>query len=66
MSVDAFFTQLESEQDNFCKWTGELYLELHNGSYTSQVPHFSSQYWNQEVWIANDTCYCPYSQQSQI
>ncbi|KAF2345596.1 Glycoside hydrolase family 38 central domain, partial [Trinorchestia longiramus] len=34
---DALFTTLEAEQHNFCQWTGELYLELHNGTYTSQA-----------------------------
>ncbi|XP_013387197.1 alpha-mannosidase 2C1 isoform X1 [Lingula anatina] len=33
-----FFQQVESaESDNLCKWVGELYLELHNGTYTTQA-----------------------------
>jgi len=32
-----FFEELEKESDRFSKWVGELYLELHNGTYTSQV-----------------------------
>ncbi|KAA0191650.1 hypothetical protein HAZT_HAZT001127 [Hyalella azteca] len=35
---DALFSALEKEQHNFAVWRGELYLELHNGTYTSQVP----------------------------
>lgn len=34
---ESLFSTLEAEQHNMCKWTGELYLELHNGTYTSQV-----------------------------
>ncbi|KAK3867170.1 hypothetical protein Pcinc_027352 [Petrolisthes cinctipes] len=37
MSPDSFFKTLEAEQRNLCRWTGELYLELHNGTYTSQA-----------------------------
>lgn len=31
------FTSLESNQRNLCRWVGELFLELHNGTYTTQV-----------------------------
>ncbi|XP_018024939.1 alpha-mannosidase 2C1-like [Hyalella azteca] len=34
---DALFSALEKEQHNFAVWRGELYLELHNGTYTSQA-----------------------------
>lgn len=35
---DAFFSQVEKESiDKLCHWQGELYLELHNGTYTSQA-----------------------------
>ena len=34
---DYFFKGLEKEGDKLVKWVGELYLELHNGTYTSQV-----------------------------
>lgn len=34
---DDLFGQLETEQHNFCRWVGELYLELHNGTYTTQA-----------------------------
>jgi alpha-mannosidase len=34
---DEFFAELEKESDKFYKWVGELYLELHNGTYTSQA-----------------------------
>lgn len=37
MTPDQLFTQLESEQHNFCRWVGELYLELHNGTYTTHA-----------------------------
>ncbi|KAH9525275.1 Alpha-mannosidase 2C1 [Bulinus truncatus] len=33
---DEFFSSLEQENQNmFCKWKGELYLEMHNGTYTT-------------------------------
>lgn len=32
-----FFENLEAESSQLCRWVGELYLELHNGTYTSQV-----------------------------
>ena len=38
-SPDQFFEKLESQGANLCRWVGELYLELHNGTYTSQVHH---------------------------
>ncbi|ODN00433.1 Alpha-mannosidase 2C1, partial [Orchesella cincta] len=34
---DHFFTQLELDSHKLCKWVGELYLEMHNGTYTSQA-----------------------------
>lgn len=37
MSPSDFFDRLESERHNLCRWVGELYLELHNGTYTSQA-----------------------------
>ncbi|KAG7162125.1 alpha-mannosidase 2C1-like isoform X2 [Homarus americanus] len=37
MSPNTFFKRLESEKQNLCRWTGELFLELHNGTYTSQA-----------------------------
>ncbi len=39
MSTPAeYFTYVESEEaDNLCHWHGELYLELHNGTYTTQA-----------------------------
>ena len=30
-----FFRELEQTSQNLMKWEGELYLELHNGTYTS-------------------------------
>ncbi|MCP4178998.1 MAG: alpha-mannosidase [bacterium] len=32
-----FFNRLEKSSDELCKWVGELYLELHRGTYTSQA-----------------------------
>ena len=37
MGPDEFFQQLEAQKKNLNRWVGELYLELHNGTYTSQV-----------------------------
>ncbi|CAG7731916.1 unnamed protein product [Allacma fusca] len=34
---DYFFKELEKESNKLSKWVGELYLELHNGTYTSQA-----------------------------
>ncbi|ODM94991.1 Alpha-mannosidase 2C1 [Orchesella cincta] len=36
-SSNAFFDRLEEDKDKLYKWVGELYLELHNGTYTSQA-----------------------------
>jgi len=42
---DKFFTELEGEASKLCCWSGELYLELHNGTYTTQakVRRFSTR-----------------------
>ncbi|XP_061451222.1 alpha-mannosidase 2C1 isoform X2 [Rhineura floridana] len=32
---DQFFTALEKEKAQLCTWVGELFLELHNGTYTT-------------------------------
>jgi len=33
-----FFSELEeTEASKLCCWSGELYLELHNGTYTTQA-----------------------------
>ncbi|XP_076033837.1 alpha-mannosidase 2C1-like [Oratosquilla oratoria] len=37
VTPNEMFEQLETEQHNMCHWAGELYLELHNGTYTSQA-----------------------------
>ena len=35
---DDYFNRVEkSEAGKLCKWIGELYLELHNGTYTTQA-----------------------------
>ncbi|KAL0968905.1 hypothetical protein UPYG_G00273480 [Umbra pygmaea] len=36
-SPDRFFSLLEAESSLLCTWTGELFLELHNGTYTTQA-----------------------------
>ncbi len=36
-SVRDFLDQLEGEGDGLASWVGELYLELHRGTYTSQA-----------------------------
>lgn len=37
-SPDQFFTTVKDSGDNkLCKWVGELYLELHRGTYTTQA-----------------------------
>ena len=34
----SFFDGIEREEaDNLCSWSGELYLEMHNGTYTTQA-----------------------------
>ncbi|XP_078484834.1 alpha-mannosidase 2C1 [Ciona intestinalis] len=32
-----FFEEVKTKSSNLCSWVGELFLELHNGSYTSQA-----------------------------
>ncbi|XP_055518623.1 alpha-mannosidase 2C1 [Leucoraja erinacea] len=34
---DTFFSALEGDTTMLCTWAGELFLELHNGSYTTQA-----------------------------
>ncbi|XP_074862404.1 alpha-mannosidase 2C1 isoform X2 [Carettochelys insculpta] len=34
---DRFFSVLEREETQLCTWVGELFLELHNGTYTTQA-----------------------------
>lgn len=37
-SPDEFFSYVEDhEADNLCVWQGELYLEMHNATYTTQA-----------------------------
>lgn len=36
-SPDRLFSQLRADTSLLCTWTGELFLELHNGSYTTQA-----------------------------
>ncbi|CAF2014120.1 unnamed protein product [Rotaria magnacalcarata] len=37
LTPNDLFSQLETEQHNMMRWVGELFLELHNGTYTSQA-----------------------------
>lgn len=35
---DEFFTEVEAnDSKKLCHWIGELYLEIHNGTYTTQA-----------------------------
>ena len=35
---EEFFTAVEEEEgDKLCTWRGELYLEMHNGTYTTHA-----------------------------
>ncbi|KAM9753087.1 alpha-mannosidase 2C1 [Menidia menidia] len=36
-SPDSLFSQLQADSALLCTWTGELFLELHNGTYTTQA-----------------------------
>nr|XP_057931009.1 alpha-mannosidase 2C1 isoform X2 [Doryrhamphus excisus] len=36
-SPDKLFSQLWADSDLLCTWAGELFLELHNGTYTTQA-----------------------------
>ncbi|XP_044049172.1 alpha-mannosidase 2C1 isoform X2 [Siniperca chuatsi] len=36
-SPDKLFSQLQADSTLLCTWTGELFLELHNGTYTTQA-----------------------------
>lgn len=32
---DEFFKQARKDENKLCTWVGELFLELHNGTYTT-------------------------------
>nr|XP_023408597.1 alpha-mannosidase 2C1 [Loxodonta africana] len=36
-SPERLFSELESDQGQLCTWVGELFLELHNGTYTTHA-----------------------------
>ncbi|AWP08416.1 putative alpha-mannosidase 2C1 [Scophthalmus maximus] len=36
-SPNRFFSQLQADSALLCTWSGELFLELHNGTYTTQA-----------------------------
>ncbi|CAL1528910.1 unnamed protein product [Lymnaea stagnalis] len=50
-SSDEFFSSIEQENTKLlCKWRGELYLEMHNGTYTTwaKVKKYNRQC---EIWL---------------
>lgn len=47
-SID-FFHKLNKNEDKYAKWVGELYLEKHQGTYTSQA---KSKYYNRKIEIS--------------
>lgn len=50
---DEFFTDVRQKSDQLCTWVGELFLELHNGTYTTQAKvHFYFKY-NHVLWPAS-------------
>lgn len=46
---DAFFSRLEADSKKLCRWTGELFLELHNGTYTT---HAQTKAFNRQSELA--------------
>ena len=36
-SPDKLFSELRADSDLLCTWSGELFLELHNGTYTTEA-----------------------------
>lgn len=36
-SPDQFFSQVQDDTALLCTWSGELFLELHNGTYTTEA-----------------------------
>ncbi|NQT60783.1 MAG: alpha-mannosidase [Bacteroidetes bacterium] len=47
--VDDFIKKWELDSTEFCKWKGELFLEFHHGTYTSQG---RSKKWNRVIEMA--------------
>lgn len=47
--VDEFIKEWEADSDEFCTWNGELFLEFHHGTYTSQG---RSKRWNRKIEMA--------------
>ena len=47
-TVDAFFDELETQANRLCTWEGELFLELHNGTYTTMAENKKA---NREIEI---------------
>lgn len=44
---DRLFSILEKESLQLCTWVGELFLELHNGTYTTQAQVTAPMEWGQ-------------------
>lgn len=44
---DRLFSVLEKESSQLCTWVGELFLELHNGTYTTQAQVTVRMGWGQ-------------------
>lgn len=47
--VENFFQRLEKDQANLPLWEGELYLELHNGTYTTQAINKKSNKFSEKL-----------------
>ena len=59
---DEYFADVEKEEvQNLCTWSGELYLEMHNGTYTTQskVCYISNYYVLTSLCVTMCT-YCMY------
>ncbi|KAM3501007.1 hypothetical protein MY10362_005911 [Beauveria mimosiformis] len=48
LSVDDFFDRLTAKADAFPTWYGELYFELHRGTYTTQA---NNKYYNRKAEV---------------
>jgi alpha-mannosidase len=48
-TVESFFTRLEEDRSQLPTWEGELYLELHNGTYTTQAANKKSNKYSERL-----------------
>lgn len=53
-SPDKFFSQFHDDAALLCTWSGELFLELHNGSYTTQAQVESSLLFQDVTKLCNN------------